>query len=57
MLAGRDDFDVMQESAETCTEFSIVAQLVNLFVFGIRPEPAILVGGALMVAGGLVITL
>ena len=56
MLAGRHDSDVVQESAETCTEFSIVAQVVKLSVFGIHPAPAIVVGGALIVAGGLVIT-
>jgi hypothetical protein len=39
------------------SSFFIVAQLVNLIVFGIRPETAILVGGALIVAGGLTITL
>jgi hypothetical protein len=37
--------------------FFVVAQLANLFVFGMRPDSAILVGGALIIAGGLVITL
>jgi drug/metabolite transporter superfamily protein YnfA len=36
--------------------FFIVAQLVNLLVFGIRPGPPILVGGAFIVIGGLLIT-
>jgi drug/metabolite transporter superfamily protein YnfA len=37
--------------------FFIVAQLTNLFVFGIGPRAPILTGGALIVAGGLIITL
>ena len=37
--------------------FFIIAQLVNLVIFGIRPAAAIVVGGALIVAGGLTITL
>lgn len=36
--------------------FFIVAQLANFFVFGIRPSASILAGGALIAAGGLVIT-
>ncbi len=36
--------------------FFVVAQLVNLLVFGIRPGVPILVGGALIVAGGFLIT-
>jgi drug/metabolite transporter (DMT)-like permease len=36
--------------------FFLAAQLVNLLFFGIRPDGAILIGGALVVAGGLVIT-
>ena len=37
--------------------FYIVAQVVNLVFFGIRPGPSIFTGGALIIAGGLVITL
>jgi drug/metabolite transporter superfamily protein YnfA len=37
--------------------FFLVAQLANLLFFGIRPDGAIFFGGALIVAGGLVITL
>jgi len=37
--------------------FFIVAQITNLVAFGIRPGAPILAGGALIVAGGLVITL
>jgi hypothetical protein len=33
--------------------FFVVAQLANLFVFEMRPNSAILVGGALINAGGL----
>jgi drug/metabolite transporter superfamily protein YnfA len=36
--------------------FFIVAQLINWFAFGLRPTAPILVGGALIVAGGLTIT-
>ena len=39
------------------TLFFVVAQLINLAVFGVKPELPVLVGGALIVAGGLVITL
>ena len=38
------------------TLFFLVAQLINLLVFGVRPSPAILLGGALIITGGLVIT-
>lgn len=37
--------------------FFIVAQLVNLFAFGIRPSMPILTGGAFILVGGLIITL
>ena len=37
--------------------FFVVAQLANLFVFSIRPSVPIVIGGALIAAGGLVITL
>src|SRR5450631_373968 len=37
--------------------FFLVVNLRNLLLFGIRPDGAILFGGALFVAGGLVITL
>ena len=39
------------------TLFFLVAQRINLIFFGIRPDGPILAGGALIVAGGLVITL
>jgi hypothetical protein len=37
--------------------FFLVAQLVNFFAFGMRPGMGIIAGGALIVAGGLAITL
>jgi small multidrug resistance family-3 protein len=37
--------------------FFVVAQIVNWVAFGIRPDAAILVGGAFILAGGLTITL
>jgi drug/metabolite transporter superfamily protein YnfA len=37
--------------------FFCVAQGVNYFVFGARPGAPVLIGGALIVAGGLVIAL
>ena len=36
--------------------FFVVAQLINLFAFGMRPSPPILVGGGLILAGGLLMT-
>ena len=36
--------------------FFIVAQLINLLAFGIRPAAPIYLGGLLILAGGLVIT-
>ena len=36
--------------------FFIVAQLVNRFAFGVAPTTGIIAGGALIVAGGVVIT-
>jgi small multidrug resistance family-3 protein len=39
------------------TLFFLVAQLINLVVFGIKPDLPIYVGGALILGGGLVITL
>jgi drug/metabolite transporter superfamily protein YnfA len=39
------------------TLFFIVAQVINWASFGVRPTVPILVGGALIVAGGLTITL
>jgi hypothetical protein len=39
------------------TLFFVVAQIVNFIFFGARPDLPILLGGALIVAGGLVITL
>jgi small multidrug resistance family-3 protein len=39
------------------TLFFVVAQLINLVFFGIRPDLPIYAGGALIVGGGLLITL
>jgi hypothetical protein len=39
------------------TLFFLVAQIVNLIFFGVRPDLPIFAGGALIMAGGLVITL
>ncbi len=39
------------------TLFFLVAQAINLFVFGVRPSLPIYLGGALIIAGGLLITL
>lgn len=36
--------------------FFIVAQIINLLAFGIRPTMPILAGGALIFAGGMVMT-
>ena len=38
------------------TLFFLVAQIINWLVFGLAPTPAIAVGGALIIAGGLTIT-
>jgi drug/metabolite transporter superfamily protein YnfA len=38
------------------TLFFVVAQLINFLVFGARPDLPILIGGALIVSGGLVMT-
>jgi len=38
------------------TLFFVVAQLINWLGFVLKPTPAILVGGALIIAGGLTIT-
>ncbi len=38
------------------TLFFVVAQVINLIFFGLRPTPPIYIGGALIAAGGLVIT-
>jgi small multidrug resistance family-3 protein len=38
------------------TLFFVVAQIINLLVFHVRPDLPIFVGGALIVAGGLLIT-
>jgi drug/metabolite transporter (DMT)-like permease len=37
------------------TLFFVVAQIVNFFFFDARPDAPILLGGALIVAGGLVV--
>jgi small multidrug resistance family-3 protein len=39
------------------TLFFLVAQAINLVVFGVRPPLPIYIGGALIIAGGLLITL
>ncbi len=39
------------------TLFFLVAQLINYFVFGQKPGIPILVGGALIMSGGLIISL
>jgi small multidrug resistance family-3 protein len=39
------------------TLFFLVAQVINLIVFGVRPGLPVLVGGGLILAGGLVITI
>lgn len=39
------------------TLFFLVAQTINLAFFGVRPDLPICAGGALIIAGGLVITL
>ncbi len=39
------------------TLFFLVAQIINLVFFGVRPDLPIFVGGALIIGGGLVITL
>jgi small multidrug resistance family-3 protein len=36
--------------------FFVVAQLINLFAFGVRPGLPILAGGALIISGGLLMT-
>ncbi len=38
------------------TLFFLIAQIINLLVFGVRPDLPVYVGGALIIAGGLVIT-
>ena len=38
------------------TLFFLVAQIINLVAFGVRPDLPVYLGGALIVAGGLVIT-
>ena len=37
------------------TLFFVVAQVINLVFFNVRPDASIFVGGALIVAGGSVI--
>jgi small multidrug resistance family-3 protein len=39
------------------TLFFVVAQVINFAAFGVRPAAPIIVGGALIVAGGLVMTI
>jgi hypothetical protein len=39
------------------TLFFVVAQVINFAAFGVRPGAPVVVGGALIVAGGLVMTL
>jgi drug/metabolite transporter superfamily protein YnfA len=38
------------------TLFFVIAQIVNMIFFGARPDLPIYIGGALILAGGLVIT-
>jgi small multidrug resistance family-3 protein len=38
------------------TLFFVVAQVVNFVFFHVRPDAATLVGGAFVVAGGIIIT-
>ncbi len=38
------------------TQFFVIAQIVNVIFFGARPDLPIFLGGALIIAGGLVIT-
>ena len=38
------------------TLFFVVAQVINLVFFGVRPDLSVLGGGALIIAGGLIIT-
>ncbi len=38
------------------TLFFLVAQVINAAAFGVAPSPPILVGGALVIVGGLVMT-
>jgi small multidrug resistance family-3 protein len=38
------------------TLFFVVAQIINLVVFGVRPQLPIYLGGALIIAGGILIT-
>jgi small multidrug resistance family-3 protein len=38
------------------TLFFVVAQVLNFLVFGVKPDLPILVGGALIVAGGVLMT-
>ena len=37
--------------------FFLAAQAINLIAFHVRPSPAVMVGGALIIAGGLLMTL
>lgn len=36
--------------------FFVVAQLINFFAFGVKPGMPVLAGGALIIAGGLVMS-
>lgn len=36
--------------------FFVIAQIINLVVFGAAPDRPVLVGGALVIAGGLLMT-
>jgi small multidrug resistance family-3 protein len=56
-LVNRPGWDFGQLLGAYVAVFFCVAQLVNYFVFGARPSAPLLVGGALIVAGGLVIAL
>ena len=38
------------------TLFFLVAQVINVVIFGVSPTAPVMVGGALVIAGGLVMT-
>jgi drug/metabolite transporter superfamily protein YnfA len=57
MMVNLPDWDFGKLLGIYITLFFIVAQLINYFGFGQTPSMSIWVGGALIVTGGLVITL
>ncbi|HML29581.1 MAG TPA: hypothetical protein PKE16_12230 [Hyphomicrobium sp.] len=38
------------------TLFFLVAQIINFYVFGVRPDLPIIVGGAFILTGGIIMT-